>query len=190
MAASENLDAGTYEVLRGRLKSAAGLLRGRIGELNGARADVFGNIETRLIETLRVTTDHNCVARDLVSVGSRFLFGYNVQFGLKTETHLQDVFAVYKFSDHQFHAEPLAALFSDDRFERDFHELYRFYKGTFFARFFTAGPFLYLVFRVGKTPNDIKTFKFRVPTGGDDRPLEYIDNRSEHEVRYPPQHEF
>lgn len=190
MAASENLDAGTYEVLRGRLKSAANQLRDRLGQLNQARAEVFGNIETRLIETLRVTTEHNCVARDLVSVGDHFLFGYNVQFGLKTETHLQDVFAVYKFSDHQFHEQPLASLFGDARFERDFHELYRFYKGTFFTRFFTAGPFLYLVFRVGKTPSDIKTFKFRLPLGNTPQPLEYIDNRSEHEVRYPPQHEF
>lgn len=190
MAATENLEAGTYEVLRGRLKSASNQLRERIGQLNAARADVFGNIETRLVETLRVTTEHNCVARDLVSIGDRFLFGYNVQFGLKTETHLQDVFAVYKFSDHQFHEQPLSSLFADTRFERDFHELYRFYKGTFFTRFFTVGPFLYLVFRVGKTPTDIKTFKFRTPLGNSDQPLEYIDNRSEHEVRYPPQHEF
>jgi uncharacterized protein YeeX (DUF496 family) len=190
MAASENLDAGTYEVLRGRLRGAADDLRQRIGNLNDARADVFGNIETRLIETLRVTTEHNCVARDLVAVGKRFLFGYNVQFGLKTETHLQDVFAAYRFSDHQFHVESLGELFSDPRFDRDFQELYRFYKGTFFSRFFTVGPFLHLVFRVGKTPADIKTFKFRMSVGDSEQPLEYIDNRSEHEVRYPPQHEF
>lgn len=190
MAATENLDAGTYEVLRGRLNSAANQLRQRIDQLNQARAEVFGNIETRLVETLRVTTEHNCVARDLVAIGQHFLFGYNVQFGLKTETHLGDVFAVYQFSDHQFHSRRLTSLLADARFERDFHELYRFYKGTYFARFFTAGPFLYLVFRVGKSASDIKTFKFRVPAGDTDQPLEYIDNRSEHEVRYPPQHEF
>jgi hypothetical protein len=190
MTAAGDLDAGTYEVLRERLRSAATDLRQRIGQLNSARAAVFGNIETRLIETVRVTTDHNCVARDLVAVGDRFLFGYNVQFGLKTETNLSDVFAAYRFDGHQFHSLPLTSFLADARFERDFHELYRFYKGTFFARFFTVGPFLHLVFRVGKTSADIKTFKFRVPTGKDDQPLEYIDNRSEHEVRYPPQHAF
>jgi hypothetical protein len=190
MAAAGNLDAGTYEVLRDRLRAAADDLRQRIGLLNEARATVFGNIETKLIETVRVSTEHNCVARDLVAVGDRFLFGYNVQFGLKTETNLQDVFAAYRFDGHQFHTQPLASVFADARFERDFQELYRFYKGTFLARFFTNGPFLYLVFRVGKTAADIKAFKFRVPSAKEDKPLEYIDNRSEHEVRYPPQHAF
>lgn len=70
--------------------------------LNEARAEVFGNIETVLISTERVTTEHNCVARDLVSIGDQFLFGYNVQFGLKTEVSLADVFAAYRFANHQF----------------------------------------------------------------------------------------
>lgn len=187
---SSSLDAGTYEVLRGRLRAAAAEIRERIGKLNAARSEVFGNIETRLLETVRVTSEHNCIPRDLVAVGDRFLFGYNVQFGLKTETNLSDVFAAYRFEGHQFHPEPLAALLADTRFERDFHELYRFYKGTSLAKFFTAGPFLYLVFRVGKTPSDIKAFKWRLPPQNEDRPLEYVDNRSEHEVRFPPQHEF
>lgn len=190
MPTSTHLDAGTYEVLRGRLREAAGEIRSRVAALNKARAEVFGNIETRLLETVRVTTEHNCMPRDMVAIGDRFLFGYNVQFGLKSETHLADVFAVYRFADHQFHSEPLTALLADPQFERDFRELYRFYKGTSLAKFFSAGPFLYLVFRVGKTPKDIKAFKWRLPVGGEDRPLEYIDSRSEHEVRFPPQHEF
>lgn len=190
MAAPDQLDAGTYEVLRGRLRSAAEDLRSRLKQLNEARSDVFGNIETRLVETVRVTTEHNCVPRDLAAVGDRFLFGYNVQFGLKTETHLTDVLAAYRLDQNQFHELPLDSLFRDQRFERDFHELYRFYKGTYLSRFFLHGPFLHLVFRVGKSPTDIKTFKFRMPAPSSADPLEYIDNRSEHEVRYPPQHEF
>lgn len=190
MASSTQLDAGTYEVLRERLRSSAGEIRSRIAALNAARAEVFGNIETRLLETVRVTTEHNCVPRDLAAIGERFLFGYNVQFGLKTETHLTDVFAVYRFKDHQFHSEPLSTLLDNEQFERDFRELYRFYKGTSLAKFFFLGPFLHLVFQVGKTPLDIKTFKWRLPPNKEDRPLEYVDNRSEHEVRYPPQHEF
>ena len=43
-----------------------------------------------------------------------------------------------------------------------------------------------MVFQVGKTTKDIKSFKWRVtPTT-----IEYIDNRSEHEIRDPAQHEF
>ncbi len=179
------LAAGTYEVLRNRLRDAATDLRERIKRLNASRADVFGSIETRLLATERVTTDHNCVPRDLVSVGDRFLLGYNVQFGLKTEIDLADVFSVYQMKDHQFHAQSLD-LINQDRFRNDFRELYRFYKETSFQRFFRSGPMLHMVFRVGKTARDIKSFKWRVTPDA----VEYIDNRSEHEVKDPPQHEF
>ncbi len=179
------LAAGTYEVLRNRLRDAAGDLRARLAKLNESRAEVFGNIETALIATERVTTEHNCVPRDLVSVGDRFLFGYNVQFGLKTEIELGDVFSCYSFSDHQFHAASYD-LIGDERFKKDFNELYRFYKDTRFTRFFRTGPMLHMVFQVGKTTRDIKSFKWRVNADS----LEYLDNRSDHEVRDPPQHEF
>ena len=154
-------------------------------KLNDLRADVFGNIETVLLSTERVTTEHNCTPRDLVAIGNQFIFGYNVQFGLKSEIGLADVFSAYQFSDHAFHAQGLD-LIGDERFVSDFHELYRFYKDTRFSRFFRSGPMVHMVFQVGKTPKDIKSFKWRV---GEDR-LEYIDNRSEHEVKDPPQHEF
>ncbi len=179
------LAAGTYEVLRNRLRDAAGELRTRLAKLNEERAEVFGNIDTHLISTERVTTEHNCVPRDLVSIGDEFLFGYNVQFGLKTDIELADVFSVYKFADNQFHESALDII-GDAKFESDFHELYKFYKGTTFTRFFRVGPMLHMVFQVGKTSRDIKTFKWRVtPTS-----IQYLDNRSEHEVRDPAQHEF
>ena len=185
MTESQQLAAGTYEVLRNRLRDAASDLRARLARLNEARAEVFGNIETVLISTERVTTEHNCVARDLVSIGDQFLFGYNVQFGLKTEVSLADVFAAYRFANHQFQAQSLDVI-SDPKFQSDFHELYRFYKDTRFARFFRDGPMLHMVFQVGKTSRDIKSFKWRVTPDS----IEYLDNRSDHEVRYPPQHEF
>ena len=185
MTESQQLAAGTYEVLRNRLRDAAADLRSRLDRLNEARAEVFGNIETALVATERVTTEHNCVPRDLVSIGDQFLFGYNVQFGLKTEIALADVFAAYRIANHQFHAQSLD-LIRDPRFENDFHELYRFYKDTRFARFFRDGPMLHMVFQVGKTARDIKSFKWRVTPNS----IEYLDNRSDHEVHSPPQHEF
>ncbi|MGB7343262.1 MAG: DNA repair ATPase [Pirellulaceae bacterium] len=179
------LAAGTYEVLRNRLRDAAGDLRTRLASLNEERAGVFGNIDTHLISTERVTTEHNCIPRDLVSIGDQFLFGYNVQFGLKTDIELADVFSVYRFEDNLFHESSLDVI-GDKKFESDFHELYKFYKGTTFARFFRVGPMLHMVFQVGKTSRDIKSFKWRVTSDA----IEYLDNRSEHEVRDPAQHEF
>jgi hypothetical protein len=186
MTAQHDISGGTYEILRNRLRDAATELRERLASLNEDRASVFGNIETKLLATERVTTEHNCIPRDLVSIGDRFLFGYNVQFGLKTETHLPDVLACYRLEGLQFHAQPLNSLIASDRFASDFADLYRFYKNTSFSRFFTTGPFIYFVFQVGRTTSDIKAFKWR-HSGGQ---LEYIDNRSEHEVVTPPQHEF
>lgn len=179
------LAAGTYEVLRNRLRDASSDLRSRLAKLNDSRAEVFGNIETVLIATERVTTEHNCSPRDLVAVGDQFLFGYNVQFGLKTDIGLADVFSAYRFGENVFHETSLEVI-GDEHFKNDFHELYRFYKDTRFARFFRSGPMLHMVFQVGKTSRDIKSFKWRSSADS----IEYIDNRSEHEVRDPPQHEF
>jgi hypothetical protein len=182
---ADQLATGTYEVLRNRLRDAAGDLRERFKRLNAARSEVFGNIETRLLTTAHVSTEHNCIPRDLLTVGGRLLLGYNVQFGLKTDIAPEDVFSLYELDGETTHQKPLSELF-DERFTRDFHELYRYYKNTTLSRFFRQGPLVYFVFQVGKTPSDIKAFKWAYE--GDS--LRYIDNRSDHEVRYPDQHGF
>lgn len=184
-SADVQLDRGTYEIIRQRLAGHATALKSRLDKLNDARRDVFGSIETKLLSTERITTTNNCIARDMVAIGERFLFGYNVHLGLKTETSLSDVLAVQRFDGAAFHEEPLDLL-SDARFENDFKQLYKYYKSTTFARFYRHGPALYLVFQVGKSITDIKSFKWLV--SGD--ALAYVDNRSDHEVRFPPQHEF
>ncbi|MCA9117136.1 MAG: DNA repair ATPase, partial [Planctomycetaceae bacterium] len=184
-ASGGQLEGGAYEIIRNRLATHAATLRSRLGELNNARKDVFGSIETALVNTDRITTANNCIPRDMVPVGRRFLFGYNVHFGLRTERHLADVFAIYEFSDGHFHEQPLD-LIQEERFQKDFHDVYRFYRDAVFSRFFLKGPHLYMVFRVGRSVSDIKTFKWAI----DGDRLKYIDNRSDHEVTFPPQHEF
>jgi len=179
------LEGSTYEIIRNRLNGHAKELRSRLGKLNESRKEVFGSIETRLLSTERITTDHNCIARDMVAIGSRFLFGYNVYLGLKKETVLADVFSVYDFKDNVFHRLELD-LIADERFEKDFKEVYRYYKNAVFAKFSKIGPHLFMVFRVGKNVTDIKTFKWAIQ--GDS--LVYLDNRSDHECQYPPQHDF
>ena len=179
------LESGTYEIIRNRLNSHAGELRARLDKLNAARKAVFGSIDTELLGTERLSTENNCTPRDMVAVGNRFLFGYNVVLGLRTETKLSDVFAAYEFSDGVFHAASLDVI-RQERFERDFKEIYKYYRGAVFAKFFAAGPHLYMNFRIGKAVDDIKTFKWLIRDGT----LEYVDNRSDHEVRFPPQHDF
>jgi len=195
-AGGDTLDQGTYDVIRARLAAHADDLRNRLDRLDAARRDVFGAIETRLLATERVTTAHNCVPRDIVAIGDLLLIGFNVHFGLKTEIGLEDVLAAYRFGEGTFAERPLDVL-RDPTFEKDFRDLYRFYRNATFARFFLRGPYLYLKFHVGRDPTDFKAFKFAV----DERPaadgsstpqvaLRYVDNRSDHELTYPPQHEF
>lgn len=182
---SPELDSGTYEILRSRLLKQEKDLRERMDQLNQARKEVFGSIETKLIATERVTTENNCVPRDMIAIGKHFIFGYNVHIGLKTETVVSDVLSVYEFKDHSFVTKGLD-LIGDERFINDFKELYKYYKSTVFERFAVIGPYLFMVFQVGKKPTDIKTFKWVIQGES----LIYENNRSDHEYKFPPQFEF
>ncbi|MFZ5830518.1 MAG: DNA repair ATPase [Planctomycetota bacterium] len=180
-----NIEHGAYEIIRNRLSAAGRELRARLKKLNAARKDVFGAIETKLLATERVTTSNNCVPRDITAVGDRFVFGYNVMIGLKSVTTVDDVFSIYRFHDTSFAPQPLG-LIDDPQFRRDFEELFKYYRNTRFAKFANIGPHLFMVFRTGPDVRDIKTFKWR----REDERIVYLDNRSDHELRYPPQHDF
>jgi len=180
------LEQGTYEILRARLAAHGAELRARLEKLNAARQQVFGAIPTALIATERVTTKNNCVPRDIIPIGgNRFLFGYNVHIGLRSEIKLEDVFAVYEWDDKTFHELPLEAM-ADPQFQADFKGLYKYYKETVFTKFSVLEPHLFMEFRVGKSVADFKTFKWL--TQGDR--LTYLGNRFDHEYGFPPQHEF
>ena len=92
--AEPELDKGTYEILRNRLQNRGKDLQTRLNRLHDERKKVFGSIDLALVGTERITTAHNCEPRDMVVVGDRLIFGYNVQFGLKNETAPSDVFEI------------------------------------------------------------------------------------------------
>lgn len=185
--ATENvqLEGGTYEILRNRLQKNGAGLRALLDQLNQERKSVFGAIETALITTERITTEHNCVPWDMVPIGYSLLFGYNVHLGLKSEVELSDVFGLYTYQGHSFHQQSLEML-HNPAFIEDFQKLYKYYKSTQFVRFALIGNYLYMVFRVGKGLNDIKTFKWLLQNQG----ITYLDNRSDHEYVFPNQHDF
>ncbi len=183
--APSELERGTYEIIRNRLRSQGEELRQRMAQLNEARREVFGAIPTELLATERITTEHHCTPRDIVPVGKHFILGYNVHLGLKNVTELADVFAVYEFSELAFHERPLV-LINAQAFQTDFQQVYKYYRDAQFLRFYEASPYLYFLFQTGKSARDIKAFKWLVRGGQ----LEYVDNRSEHDIRFPPQHDF
>lgn len=185
MADEIKLEGGTYEILRNRLTGHAGDLRARLERLNEARKAAFGKVEAVLLDSFRITTANNCTPRDVYCLGERFIFGYNVQFGLKSTVEIGDVFGIFEQGEHGF-VECGFDLLQDSRFLEDFASLYKYYKNTVFARFQQIGPHLYMVFQTGRSVTDIKTFKWLLKDGQ----LTYLDNRSDHECRFPEQHEF
>ena len=183
---SQALETGTYEIIRERLGARAKDLVSKLDQLNEARKEAFGTIEFALQGSDRITTANNCVPRDIVAIGpNTFLFGYNVHFGLKTETNLDDVFAFYEFRDKTFHPLPLDSL-QEPQFIADFKDLYKYYKQTTLSKFRLVGPNLYMAFQVGKSSTDIKAFKWAVDEGK----LTYLGNRFDHEFKFPPLYEF
>nr|MDT0659854.1 DNA repair ATPase [Micromonospora sp. DSM 115978] len=200
------VDAGTYEVLRTRLADRAGELARRAERLNTRRLEVFGGTELRLIGTERIRTEHNCVPRDIVSVGGLMLFGYNVFIGLKPETTIDDVFSLHHFArdpgtagtgsgaaaEGAFRfddvaAEELPGLLRDPQFERDFGELYRYYRQARLLQLRRLDGKLLAVFQAGARIEDIRVLRWRL---GSDSSVEYLDNRGERDHVFPPSHDF
>ncbi|GII04146.1 DNA repair ATPase [Planobispora takensis] len=180
------LDAGTYEVLRARLAEQAAELARRAEALNARRLEVFGGTELRLVGTERIRTENNCVPRDIVSIGGLMLFGYNVFIGLKPETTIDDVFSAHRFTrdGEAFRFDP-GPVPKDPRFERDFAELYRYYRETRLTQLRRVEGKMLAVFRTG--PSDIRVLRWQV---GADGSLSYVDDRGERDHVFPPSHDF
>src|SRR4051812_20360571 len=96
--AERSLEGGSYEVIRRRLLERAAELGARAEQLNQKRKQLFGGGELTLLATERLRTENNCTPRDVVSVNGQLLFGFEVFIGLKTETRVQDVLSLFRFS--------------------------------------------------------------------------------------------
>jgi hypothetical protein len=189
--AAATLGSATYEIIRQRLQAQGTLLRERVNQLNARRQEVFGTVEFKLLQSDRVTTIHNCIPRDMVQLGrGRFLFGFNVQFGLKKEIALEDVFAIYHRdeADGAFKESTLEVL-QQKQFLTDFKRIYQVYDRAVFSKFSLIEGNLYMVFQIGAGVNDIAVCKWAFQGGQ----LRYLDGRAETDFRrvgFPPQYEF
>ena len=190
-ATAQTLGSAAYEIIRQRLQAQGAVLRERMAQLDARRREVFGAIEFKLLQSDRITTAHNCTPRDMVPLGAgRFLFGFNVQFGLKKEVELGDVFALYRRDGQtgSFREDSLEVL-NDKPFLTDFRRLYHVYEKTVFRKFSLIGGHLYMKFATGTGAGDIAVFKWAYQDGQ----LRYVDGRAEAEYRrvgYPAPHEF
>lgn len=203
-----DLAGGNYEVIRRRLVAGGQTLRQKTDALNNRRKQVFGGTELQVIANERVRTENNCVPRDIISTGDRLLFGYNVFIGLKSETALGDVFALHRFepvssgdgesgaSDGAgagaYDCSPLdiaenAPWLADERFQKDFQNLYRYYRDAKLLQLIRSDTRLLAVFQIGATHAESKVFRWRIQGDGT---IAYMNDRGEDDYTFPPAHDF
>ncbi|MEV0174711.1 DNA repair ATPase [Streptomyces sp. NPDC050803] len=183
----EALDTGTYEVLRDRLTAQAAELARRAETLNTRRAEEFGSTRLELAGTERLRTEHNCVPRDLVSVGDTLLFGHNVFLGLKPETTVADVFALHDRDLNRLPDDAVPGLLDDPAFRREFAALYRYYRQAHLLQLRRVDGKLLAVFQTGEKPGDIRVLRWTLT---DDGQATFLDARGDRDHVFPPSHDF
>ncbi len=185
---------GSYEVIHQRLIAHARELAGRTNVLNTSRKALFGGTELTVAGSERVRTENNCVPVDVVQVGGRMLFGYNVFLGLRKTIAVQDVLTLVNFEvrgDGTLEFEPAteaeAGWLSEERFTREFAALYQYYASARLIALRNTGTKLLAVFQTGESLDSIRVFHWALgPDGG----VEYIDDRGERSFVSPPAHDF
>ncbi len=186
-------EGGAYEVIRQRLIEQGRELNQKTQNLNEERLKEFGSSDMSVLARVRVRTEHNCIARDIVQVGEHLLFGYNVFIGLKKETKIEDVFSLFTIKEAGESVEmvPVASkgtFLDDSRFVNDFDELYRYYKNTRLIQLSVIQGKLLAGFQIGEKLEDIRVFRWAVSADG--KKVEYIDNRGERDIQLPPPYDF
>ncbi|GAB2945115.1 DNA repair ATPase [Streptomyces heilongjiangensis] len=187
---TSGLDTGTYEVLRDRLTAQAAELARRAEALNTRRTEEFGSTLLELTSTERLRTEHNCVPRDIVAVGDTLLFGHNVFLGLKPETAVGDVFALYDRALNRLPEEAVPGLLDDPAFVREFAALYRYYRQAHLLQLRRIDGKLLAVFQTGEKAGDIRVLRWAVTDDGRASFLDARGERGEHHNVFPPSHDF
>ena len=186
------LATGSYEVLRDRLAAQAKELATKAEQLNERRQEAFGGSELEIAGQVRVRTENFCVPRDIVQVGGRLLFGFNVHVHMR-DTTVADVFSLHalRSDEHGYsldHAEDDASVLSDPEFVSHFEELYRYYKNARLIQLrVTETNHLLAIFQIGSTVLDVRVFHWQLALDGTVR---YLGNRGERHHVFPPSHDF
>ncbi len=184
---------GAYDIIRKRLLDHNSELKQHAKAINQARLDEFGQSDMGVTARVRIRTENNCIARDIVQVGDLLVFAYNVFIGLKKETKVDDVFSLFRVqrSGDSTALEAVSSqgtFLNETRFVNDFNELYRYYKHTKLIQLVYRDGKLLAGFQIGERLEDIRVFRWSVSPDG--KTLEYIDNRGERDIKPPPAYDF
>ncbi|WP_154223414.1 DNA repair ATPase [Marinicella rhabdoformis] len=190
-------DGGSYDVIRKRLETQNKRLESEVIKLNQLREAEFGKTILDVVDRVRVRTENNCTPRDIVRINGLLLFGYNVFLGLKKETKISDVFALYTLEENDGHFEvkeaPIAGSFlADPMFNKQFTELYSYYKKAQLIQLRVVNQKVLASFQIGEKIGDIRVFRWAIEDGGADNKgeVKYIDDRGERDMELPPSYDF
>ncbi|MDP2633901.1 MULTISPECIES: DNA repair ATPase [unclassified Pseudoalteromonas] len=186
------LEQGSYDLIKRRLSNFGTDLKTQIDTVNKQRIEEFGSTELQVKGRVRVRTEQNCTPRDIVIVGDKVIFAYNVQLGLKKETAISDVFSVQKLveQDDHYEIEPYpdtTRFLTDSRFIRDFEELYTYYKQTSLQHLYQQNGKLFALFQIGDKLTDVRVFRWEIHP---DNTINYIDNRGERDIQHAHDYDF
>lgn len=184
---------GAYEIIRKRLVQQGQSLSEKTNQLNSNRLEEFGSSDMEVSARIRVRTENNCVARDIVQAGGLQVFGYNVFIGLRKETAVADVFSLFqiKDSDSGSELEPVSlkgSFLDQASFVSDFRELYAYYKNAKLIQLSINKGHLLAAFQIGERIEDTRVFRWSVSADGSE--VQYLDNRGERDIELPPAFDF
>ncbi|MGR2738711.1 DNA repair ATPase [Billgrantia sp. Q4P2] len=186
-------ESTAFETIQRRLRTQGESLHASVGKLNEERAGVFGSSTMALLGRARVRTENNAVARDMVRIGDRILFGFNVQLGLRKVLEVVDLFALYYLEDtaegFELQEAPIEGSFlTDDRFVQDFRELQQYYSNAVLVQLVTMNGMLLAAFQIGEKLTDVRVFRWELSADGN--VSRYIDNRGERDLVLPERFAF
>ena len=186
-------EGSAFETIQRRLKEQGGQLREQVSGLNQAREEVFGSAGMNVLGRARVRTENNAIARDVVRLGDKLLFGFNLQLGLRKSLAVEDVFRLYHLNDGDSGLEMTEAaiegsFLTDARFATDFRELQQYYNTATLSQLVILKGMLLMAFRIGDKLDDLRVFRWELkPDGNVNR---YVDNRGERDLTFPDRFSF
>ncbi|MGW6457390.1 DNA repair ATPase, partial [Streptomyces sp. NPDC055078] len=178
------MDAGTYEVLRDRLRAGAAELARRAEVLDAARTREFGSTELTLTGTGRLTGPVPSVPSDIVAVGDRLLLGRDPRIPGTRPVEVGDVFALYDRELNPLPPEAVPGLLDDPAFIAEFAALHRYYRGARLIQLRRVDGKLLAVFRTGEKADDIRVLRWATD------PVRFLDARGERDHVFPPPYDF
>jgi len=186
-------EGSAFETIQRRLKEQGGQLREQVSGLNQAREEVFGSAGMNVLGRARVRTENNAIARDVVRLGDKLLFAFNLQLGLRKSLAVEDVFRLYHLNDGDSGFEMTEAaiegsFLTDPRFATDFRELQQYYNTATLSQLVILKGMLLMAFRIGDKLDDLRVFRWELkPDGNVNR---YVDNRGERDLTFPDRFSF